>query len=94
MNLHYKILIIAGITEAVKQYGIPSAFSPTIAIILGALLSFFEKPNPQGVLEGVILGATVTGIYALIKRLGRALLPPFIKKPDYSLLEPDDDRGV
>lgn len=94
METHEKIIAIVGITEAIKQYGIPTAFCPTIAIIIGALLQYAEKPNSQGILEGLLLGATVTGSYAVTKRVGRGALTPFTKKPDYSMLEPDDYRGV
>lgn len=94
METRDKIIVIVGITEAIKQYDIPQVFCPTIAIIIGALLQYAEKPDAQGILEGVILGATVTGSYAVTKRIGRGALTPFQKKPDYSGLEPDDDRGV
>ena len=87
METNEKIIPIIGITEAIKQYGIPSQFSPTIAIVIGALLSYAEKPNSQGILEGIILGATVTGV-------GQGVISPFAKKSSYSNLEPDDYRGV
>ncbi len=94
METSEKIIAIVGITEAIKQYGIPSQFCPTIAIVVGALLQYAEKPNSQGILEGIILGATVTGSYAVTKRVGKGALVPFTKKPSYSGLEPDDYRGV
>ena len=94
METEEKIIAIIGITEAIKQYGVPTQFCPTIAIIIGGLLGYAEKPNSQGVLEGVLLGATVTGGYAVTKRVGRGVLSPFTKKVDYSKLEPDDYRGV
>ena len=94
METSEKIIAIVGITEAIKQYGIPSQFCPTIAIVIGALLSYAEKPNSQGILEGIILGATVTGGYAVTKRVGAGVISPFSKKPSYSSLEPDDYRGV
>jgi len=94
METNEKIIAIIGITEAIKQYGIPSQFCPTIAIIVGALLAYAEKPNSQGVLEGIILGATVTGGYAVTKRVGKGVISPLSKKTSYSNLEPDDYRGV
>ena len=92
--MNEKIIAIIGITEAVKQYGIPSKYCPSIAIIVGALLGYAEYPDAQGILEGVVLGATVTGGYAVTKRAGKGVLAPFYKKEDYSKLEPDDYRGV
>jgi len=94
METNGKIIAIVGITEAIKQYGIPSQFCPTIAIIIGALLGYAEKPNSQGILEGIILGATVTGGYAVTKRVGQGVISPFTKKPNYGNLEPDDYRGI
>ena len=94
METNEKAIAIVGITEAIKQYGIASEFCPTIAIIIGALLGYAEKPNSQGILEGIILGATVTGSYAVTKRVGKGALAPFSKKTDYSSLEADDYRGV
>lgn len=94
METNEKVIAIVGITEAIKQYGVPSDFCPTIAIIVGALFGYAEKPNSQGILEGIILGATVTGGYAVTKRVGHGAMAPFSKKTDYSNLEPDDYRGV
>jgi len=94
METEEKVIAIIGITEAIKQYGIPSQFCPTIAIVIGGLLGYAEKPNSQGILEGILLGATVTGGYAVTKRVGKGALTPFIKSPDHSNLEPDDYRGV
>jgi len=93
MEMNEKIIAIVGITEAIKQYGVPSEFCPSIAIIVGALFGYAEKPDAQGILEGVVLGATVTGGYAVTKRAGKGVLTPFAKK-DYSNLEADDYRGV
>ena len=107
MERSEKVIAIIGLTEAIKQYGLPSPFAPTVAIIIGVIISYAEQPNAQGVLEGLLLGGTVTGGYAITKRAGQGLISPFTntKKPntqkatnpepiDYSLLEADDDRGV
>ena len=94
METNEKIIAIVGITEAIKQYGVPGEYCPSIAIIVGALLGYAEKPNSEGILEGVILGATVTGGYAVTKREGKGALSPFNKRPDYSTAEADDYRGV
>ena len=93
MTDEYKIAAIVGITEAIKQYGIPGKFCPSIAIIVGAVLNYAEKPNAQGILEGVVLGATITGGYAVIKRGGGSILKT-VKKESTTNLEPDDYRGV
>ena len=97
--MNEKIIAIVGITEAIKQYGVPSEFCPSVAIIVGALFGYGEKPNAQGILEGVVLGATVTGGYAITKKTGKGVLAPFHNKPaklprNYTNLEADDYRGV
>jgi len=88
-----RIAAIVGITEAIKQYGVPSKFCPSIAIIVGAILSYVEKPNAQGILEGVVWGASITGGYAVVKKSGKSVLFPFSQKRNpFADLEPDDDR--
>ncbi len=99
MNDEYKIAAIVGITEAIKQYGIPSKFCPTVAIIIGAIIGYAESPNADGILKGIIWGAFTTGGYAVVKRSGRSVISTFTKKTDTSNsntnnLEPDDFRGV
>lgn len=101
METNEKIIAIVGLTEAIKQYGIPSQFCATVAIIIGAIIGYIENPTSQGIFEGVVLGATVTGGYAITKKTGKSILSPFNTKKsfnpvitDYSRLEPDDDRGV
>lgn len=89
-----KIAAIVGITEAIKQYGLPGEYCPSVAILVGALIGYSESPDAQGILEGALLGATTTGGYAVTKRVGRGATAPFIKKPDFSQLEADDYRGV
>ncbi|MDH5596468.1 MAG: hypothetical protein OEY44_00050 [Candidatus Peregrinibacteria bacterium] len=94
MRIEEKIIVIVGITEALKQYGIPSSFAPSVAILTGAAVGYAEYPDAQGILEGAILGAVVAGFYALAKRLGRAALSPFRRPPDFRAQEHDDDRGL
>lgn len=99
MSNEYKIAAIIGITEAIKQYGISSKYCPTIAIIVGAALGYAEKPTSDGILEGIVLGATITGGYAVIKNSSKGVIssiktPYSPKTPNISNLEPDDYRGV
>lgn len=98
MNRAEKIAAIVGITEAIKQMGVPSRFCPAIAIIVGALFGYVENQTAQGILDGVILGATVTGSYAVVKKSSVAVLnsekPSVVSVNDPTFLEHDDDRGV
>ncbi len=98
METSEKIIAIVGLTEAIKQYGIPSKFCPTLAILIGGLLGYAEQPDSKGILEGILLGATVTGGYAVTKRAGQSMVTPFSQK-DGNLRNPpegehDDYRGV
>lgn len=95
MNDEYKIAAIIGITEAIKQYGIPSKFCPTVAIIIGAIIGYAESPNADGILKGIIWGAFTTGAYAVVKKAGGSITSRLKKKTDdYENLEPDDYRGI
>lgn len=89
-----KIAAIVGITEAIKQYGLPSKFAPTVAIIIGAAIGYSEKQDIQGVIEGVLWGASVTGGYAVVKRSGSGIISPLKRRSDADNLEPDDYRGI
>ncbi|MBN2087528.1 hypothetical protein JW758_04210 [Candidatus Peregrinibacteria bacterium] len=81
MTDEYKIALIIGVTEAIKQYGVPSQFCPTVAIIIGALIGFGESPNADGILKGMVYGTFATGGYAVVKRAGSGILST-TKKPD------------
>ncbi len=98
MDKAEQIAAIIGITEAIKQYGVPSSFCPTLAIIVGALMGYANKPTSQGILEGIVMGATTTGGYAVIKNSAGGMLKKTdtSKNPrtDYAALEPEDYRGI
>jgi len=93
MDKAQKIAAIAAITQVFKYYGAPSKWCPMIAIALGAILEYGERPNANGLLDGILLGAVVTGSYGMVKGAGQTVLG---KNPATDLvgLEPEDDRGV
>jgi hypothetical protein len=91
MNDYEKVIAIVGITEALKQYGIPSVFCASVAILLGGFFNYLENPHPYSILMGMALGAVVTGFYTLIKRIGKFVFGS-IKKQRLSQLEHDLDR--
>ena len=107
MPIAQKTAAIVAITQLFKYYGAPSKFCPAIAIGLGILFEYSENPTSKGVITGVILGATVTGGYGLIKRTGQCIVPmqnSHHKKPEpvkmhipsinTQNLEHDDDRTL
>lgn len=93
MSLAEKIIAIIGITQIFKFYGSPSKLLPIVAIGLGAMFQYIGYPTPNGMMEGVILGAVTTGGFGLIKCVFNSVFR-LQKKDPYADLEADDDRGV
>ena len=108
MNKTDKIAVIVGMTEAIKQFGVPSKFCPMLAILIGAILEYAQDPTTQALIQGAMLGATITGGYAVVKRAGNAVADagpgtpvaaatPTLAKdegPPFATGEHDDFRGV
>ena len=93
MNKTEKIAAIVAITQLFKENGLPSRWCPLVAIILGALFEYAENQTAQGIVNGVILGATVTGGYAVVKGTAQGAVKS-AKKTPVETLEHDDYRGV
>ena len=93
MNTIEKITAIVGITQVFKYYGAPSPILPFVAMGLGAMFQYIENPTPNGVMEGIILGAVTTGGFSLIKGAFQSVFR-LRKKDSNADLEADDDRGV
>ena len=93
MNLAEKVIAIIALTQIFKFFGTPSSVLPFISMIMGAAVGFLGKPNINGILEGIFLGAVCTGGYGIIKNAAESLFSRTKKNP-YSDLEADDDRGV
>lgn len=86
----YKIAVIIGAVQIFKYYGTPGKLLPVFAVIIGAVLEHTYHPSPQGILDGVILGAMVTGCFMVVKAAGLAVLGLRKKKSeDISDLEDD-----
>jgi len=94
MTLFEQILIILGLTEVAKQYGLPSKFAPVFSILLAMALEYTQLPTSEGVVRGFLMGGTLAGLYQLIKRIGRRMF--YISKAQpttsHQNLEPDQDR--
>lgn len=93
MDKAERIAAIAAITQIFKYYGAPSKWCPMIAIALGALMEYADNPTAKGILDGVVVGAMVTGTYGILKGAAQAT----VTKPtaqNFSLMEAEDDRGV
>lgn len=67
--------VIVGITEVVKKIGLPSQYCSAFAILLGAGIAVFDGyKNGEidiyaGVIRGVIIGTTSTGLYAATDKM-------------------------
>ncbi len=92
MNKPEAIAAIVAITQLFKENGFPHKWCPFVAILLGALLGYSEQPNSKGIVDGIILGATVTGGYAVVKGTAQEGMKP--RKTSINMLEHDEDRGV
>ncbi len=85
------VAAIVAITQVFKYYGVPSNFCPMIAIGLGALFQYINNPTVNGILEGIVIGATVTGGYGLLKGSAQSVLKqPKKDVTDFAYME--DDR--
>lgn len=63
--------IIMGIVEVFKRIGLPSKYSPLIAVALGIVISIFylNLTIKEEILIGVILGLSASGLYSGSKNL-------------------------
>lgn len=74
MNNAEKAAAVVAITQLFKYYGASSKFCPLVAIGVAVLLEYSENPTSEGVLQGVILGATVTGGYGVVKNSAQTVI--------------------
>lgn len=64
--------LIIGLVEIVKRAGLPSKWSPVFAVVLGLLagmLLLFPEDIRQGVVVGLALGLSATGLYSGTKNI-------------------------
>lgn len=103
MDKAERIAAIAAITQIFKYYGAPSKWCPMIAIALGALMEYADNPTAKGVLDGIVVGAMVTGSYGVIKSAATSFTnnggsaQAAVAKPsiqNFSSMEAEDDRGI
>lgn len=64
--------LIIGLVEAAKRVGLPSKWSPVLAVVLGLLagiMLLFPEDLRQGVVVGLALGLSATGLYSGAKNI-------------------------
>ncbi|MBA4550116.1 hypothetical protein H1R82_13205 [Thermoactinomyces intermedius] len=74
-SLEYALIpIILGVCEVLKQLGLPNRWAPLASLALGVVAGVFFLPGSilEGVLQGLVLGLSASGLYSgpknLIKR--------------------------
>lgn len=69
--------LIAGITQCVKQIGVPAKYLPLIAILAGVIVKVsVEGPNIDAMVSGMAIALGVTGGVGVVKDA----LPKITKK--------------
>ena len=66
-DVTYLSPILIGVVEVLKRLGLPSKYSPVVAVVMGVGLSFALNLNPsvsERTLEGVIAGLAAVGLYS------------------------------
>lgn len=65
------IPLIIGIVEVFKRIGLPKKFSPLLSLTLGLLFGilYINAPLKEGVLVGLMLGLSASGLYSGTKNI-------------------------
>ncbi len=65
------IPIIIGVVEVFKRIGLRAKYSPLLSLIFGLLFGIFyvEAPLKEGILVGLMLGLSASGLYSSTKNL-------------------------
>jgi len=61
------VALTIGITEAIKRLGIPSKWSPIVAIVIGiimALISSEFRVSSEVILGGMVMGLSSSGLWS------------------------------
>ncbi len=69
-----KIAAIVAIVQLFKYYGTPHKLLPFFAVLMGVALEYSDNPSPQGILDGLIMGAMTTGSYGVLKGASQTVL--------------------
>ncbi|MEK5173246.1 hypothetical protein NST63_08635 [Heyndrickxia sp. FSL W8-0496] len=65
------IPLILGLVELFKRGGLPDKFSPFVAVFFGLLagIFYFDAPIKEGIIVGLMLGLSATGLYSGTKNI-------------------------
>lgn len=65
------IPLILALVQFFKKVGLPEKYSPVIAVLFGLLAGIFylDAPIKEGIIVGLMLGLSATGLYSGTKNL-------------------------
>ena len=69
------IPVIIGLTEILKMYGLPKKLIPIISLLLGiggGIFYLFPDDWKSGILGGIIMGLSASGLYSSGKTMVRS----------------------
>ncbi|WP_100402608.1 hypothetical protein [Bacillus sp. FJAT-42315] len=73
MDIYNMVIIplILGVVELFKKIGLPTKYSPIVAVFFGMLFGVFylDQGVKQGILVGLILGLSASGLYSGSKNM-------------------------
>lgn len=70
------VAVITALIQVAKVVGLPSRWSPILALVCGILVGVFYTHSPDltsGILQGVIMGLASIGFYSGPKNIARTM---------------------
>lgn len=63
------IPITVGLVEAIKRFGVGERFLPSVAILIGLLISYINTPviGSEMILSGLVYGLSAVGLFSGVK---------------------------
>lgn len=62
---------VVGLTQAFKIAGVPSRYSPTLAVIIGLIMQLaLDGLSAENAIIGIVIGLSAVGLYESGSRLG------------------------
>lgn len=68
-NLLIAVSVITGLTQVVKQLGVPTKYIPLTAVLFGMIYtSVFVAFSANNILAGIVAGLTSVGLYRTVQK--------------------------
>lgn len=66
---------VVGLTQAFKIAGVPSRYSPTLAVIIGMIMQLaLDGLSAENAIIGIVIGLSAVGLYESGSRVGQSEL--------------------